>query len=279
MAEARPRDPNARPHSAAKPHADPVALRRLLPPGSYETAQQVAEALAPVGDRARLQERPYLVVNVIGTADGRATIGGRSGPIGDAADRELFHALRAASDAVLVGAGTVRSERYGRMIKDPARRAARREQGRSPEPLACVVSGRLALPEDLPLLTSADARVVLITASQASLASPTAHVEYVRTEREGVLDLGAAMRELRERYSVGMLLCEGGPHLNANLLAEGLVDELLLTLAPKLAGGDPSSDESLRILAGRSLPAPVALELIGLLESASQLFLRYAVRA
>jgi riboflavin biosynthesis pyrimidine reductase len=87
------------------------------------------------------------------------------------------------------------------------------------------------------------------------------------------------MAELRERFSVATLLCEGGPHLNAYLLAEGLVDELFLALAPKLAGGDPASGESLRIIAGSAMPEPAELSLLGLLEHDSYLFARYCVRS
>lgn len=261
------------------PEREPAQLRRLLPPGGIETPLQVAQALAPAGGRSRSEGRPYLIVNMISSADGRATIGGRAGPLGDAADRELFHALRTVADGVLVGAGTVRAERYGRMIKDAARRQLRREQGRSEEPLACVVSGRLDLPEDLPLLATAQANVVIVTSSQASLAAPAARVQYLRAARDGMLDLHAALRELHERYEIELLLCEGGPHLNANLLAAGLVDELLVTLAPKLAGGDPSRGEALRIVAGAMLQTPVELTLIDLLQNGSELFLRYAVGA
>jgi riboflavin-specific deaminase-like protein len=254
-------------------------LRRLLPPGGAETPLQVAEAVAHGRGPARQQGLPYVILNMISSADGRATIGGHAGPLGDAADRELFRALRAVADGVLVGAGTVREERYGRMIKDEVVRQRRREQGRSDEPLACVVSGRLDLPEELPLLTAERARVAIVTNSQASLASPAADVQYVRAERDGMLDLHAALRELHDRHSIELLLCEGGPHLNANLLAAGLVDELLLTLAPKLAGGDPARGEALRIVAGPWLQTPVELALTGLLQAGSELFLRYAVRA
>ena len=74
------------------------------------------------------------------------------------------------------------------------------------------------------------------------------------------------------------MLCEGGPHLNAQLLAAGLVDELFLSLGPLLAGGG-GPGEALRIIAGADLDPPVRLELLGVLESESQLFLRYAVRS
>lgn len=275
MAERQTTALQARPAS----HQASAQLRRLLPPGGVETPLQVAQSLARGSERSRADGRPRVIVNMISSADGRATIGGRAGPLGDDADRELFRALRVVADAVLVGAGTVRVERYGRMIKDPAARQFRRELGKGEEPLACVVSGRVDLPEELPLLSTPQAQVVIITSSQASLASPAAHVQYLRAERDGMLDLHAALCELRERYSIELLLCEGGPHLNANLLAAGLVDELLVTLAPKLAGGDPARGEALRIVAGAVLQAPVDLALVGLLQSDSELFLRYAVRA
>ena len=179
----------------------------------------------------------------------------------------------------MVGAGTVRTERYGRIIREEWRRRLRRERGRDEEALACVVSGRMALPADLPLLADPLARVAIITASQASLTGALAQLEYVRAERHGLLDLPRALAELHERFEVRSLLCEGGPHLNAHLLAAGLVDELLLTLSPKLAGGDPMSGESLRIIAGPELDAPVALQLRAVLEHGSQLFLRYGVCA
>src|SRR5205085_2515837 len=74
-------------------------------------------------------DRPYLALNMVATADGRVTVGGRSGPIGNEADRALFHELRAQVDAVMAGAGTVRTERYGRIVRDPDRRARRAEGG------------------------------------------------------------------------------------------------------------------------------------------------------
>ena len=263
----------------AKGAQAPAMLRRLLPAGDPATAQEVADRLELAAPARTLVKRPYAMLNMISTVDGSASIDGRSGSLGNQADRELFRALRTAVDAVMVGAGTVRVERYGRMIPDASRRRMRRERGLSEEPLACIVSARLALPPDLPLLACAEARVVIVTSSPASLPRSAAHVEYVRTERDGLLDLAAAMAVLRERFAVRTLLCEGGPHLNSGLLAAGLVDELFLSLAPKLAGGDPASGEALRILAGAAAHPPVALRLVAVLENDSHLFLRYGVGA
>ena len=94
--------------------------------------------------------------------------------------------------------------------------------------------------------------------------------------RDGQLDLEAACGELYERFGVRTLLCEGGPHLNMQLLQAGLVDELLLCLGAKLAGGQQGEQ---RILVGPELEPPRELELLDALESESHLFLRYRVRS
>jgi len=223
-------------------------------------------------------ERPYVALNMISTADGRATLSGRSGAIGGEADKQLFHGLRTLVDAVMVGAGTVRAEGYHRLVRDPDGLRRRRERGLSEQPLACVVSGRLALGETVPLLEDPETRVAIVTASQGELPPGCrAQIEYVRCARDGQLDLAAALRELRARFGVRTLLCEGGPHLNANLLAAGLVDELFLSLAPTLAGGD-TADESLRIVSGVELDPPVTMELLSVHEHESHLFLRYRIK-
>jgi len=219
------------------------------------------------------------MLNMVSTVDGHATLSGRSGPLSSRADRELFHGLRLAVDAVMAGASTVRVERYGRIIADASRRRLRLERGLSEEPLACIVSGRLALEADIPLLADPAARVAILTPSAASLPESAAEVHYVRAARDGLLDLPKALAELRERFGVRTLLCEGGPHLNAQLLQAGLVDELFLSLAPTLAGGDPAAGgEALRIVAGTELSPPLQLELLSALESESHLFLRYRVK-
>jgi riboflavin biosynthesis pyrimidine reductase len=258
------------------PHAPEPALRRLLPLGEPISVERFVAEL-DLADRAdaRTDSRPYLLLNMISTADGRATLDGRSGDIGEVADKALFLELRTAVDAVMVGAGTLRAERYRRLVRAERRREARRERGLAEEPLACIVSGRLALDSEIPLLADPDARVAILTSSEASLSEDcAAEIEYVRAARDGVLDLPAAMAELHERFGVRTLLCEGGPHLGAQLLAEGLLDELFLSLSPKLAGGDAIS-ETLRILSGPELNPPVALELVSALEHDSHLFLRY----
>jgi len=263
---------------SSSPPAQPPRLRALLPPGDPLGAEEFVDALGLEDLAAGPAERPYVMLNMASTVDGRTSIGGTSGAIGNRADRALFHGLRGVVDAVMAGAGTVRAERYGPIVPDEQRRRRRIERGLAAEPIACIVSGRAELPGDLPLLADPAARVLLITASQTSLAASAAEVQYIRAERAGALDLTAALAQLRSRFAVRSLLCEGGPHLNMSLLSAGLVDELFLSLAPKLAGG-MAGDQALRILAGPELPDPASLKLLSVLESESALFLRYRVRA
>src|SRR4030081_2131726 len=109
----------AQAHANPGPEAEqPVRLRRPLPPREPATAAPVRELLRLWERRPGPSERQRVLVNMVSTVDGRATLGGRSAPLSGRADRELFHGLRAAVDAVLVGAGTVRMERYGRIIRE-----------------------------------------------------------------------------------------------------------------------------------------------------------------
>lgn len=216
--------------------------------------------------------RPHVLLNMASTADGRASVDGRAGPIGDRADSELLHGLRTVADGLLVGAGTVRAERYARLLRGPEDRLLRRKH-RLPEELsAYIVSASLRLDqESVPLLGEPQARVTLITPSLATLADCAASLRYLRCARDGEVDLEAALRRMRSEHGVRTLLCEGGPRLAAQLVSAGLVDELFLSIAPKLAGGE----EHLRILAGAELQPPHQLKLMSLHERESSLFLRY----
>jgi len=247
----------------------PVALRRLLPHDGELTAAELAAELHPW--ELASPQRPHVAVNMVHTADGRATVAGRTAPISSVADRQLFHALRTRADAVMVGAGTLRVERYGRLVRDAPRREQRRLAGLQPDPLAIVVSGSLDLPADLPLLQDPDSRVVVVTASEHVIDGVRADVQYLRCP--GGVDLRAALGRLRVDNRVRCILCEGGPNLNASLVAGGLIDELFLTTVPSLAGGAGA----LSIIDAAPLALPARLELLSLCEHGGELFARYAV--
>ena len=185
-------------------------------------------------------DRPYLVVNMVASVDGRATIHGRTKDLSSPADKAVFFALRRAVDAVLVGTGTLREERYGPILPDA-----------DEQPLAIVCSRRGDFPEDIPLFTDPRSRILTHTGP-----SP-----------------GEALRRAREEEGVRSVLCEGGPTLNAALFAEDLVDELFLTISPLIANGPAP----LTIVEGAGPETPVPLELVWTFEEDGMLFCRYAV--
>jgi riboflavin biosynthesis pyrimidine reductase len=175
---------------------------------------------------------------------------------------------------VMAGAGTVRTERYGRVVKTDELRAKREREGVAPDPLAIIVSGGLSVPADVPLLQDPDSRVVILTQSRGELSGVKADVDYLRSEA-GPFDLRPLLERLRTEYRVRSILCEGGPTLNESLLLYGLVDELFLTITPVLAGGA----DALTIVAGMPLPDLLPLELVWVLEDGDELFLRYRIGA
>jgi len=240
-------------------------VRRLLPdPGPTSVGQQLDElelaAQAP-------DHRPYVITNFALTLDGRATIQGRSGAIGSDADTQMLVGLRTKVDAVMIGAGTLRTERYGRIVPDPEKRARRERDGLPHDPLAVVVSGRLDIPWDVALFTEGGGRVLIFTVSETEAPDTRTPVGVVR--HQGRVDLAAALTHLRTELGVRALLCEGGPRLHAELIDASLVDELFITHAPKLAGGEgPGLATGLP-----ELERP--LELAWLLEQDGELFARY----
>src|SRR5215218_1121035 len=144
--------------------AETHRVRRLLPDEAETT---VAEQLAELDLKALAHpDRPYLILNFATTLDGRAAIDGRSGPIGSETDTEMLQRLRTRVDAVMIGAGTMRAERYGRIVSDPQLRAYRERTGLAHDPLAVIVSNRFQLPWDAPLFTDGGGRVVVFTASE-----------------------------------------------------------------------------------------------------------------
>ena len=224
--------------------------RQLWPAGPNVDARNYVRSLDL---RRRQLDRPYVLANFVASVDGHATVDGRSRKLSDHADRELFYALRERADAVLVGPNTLAAERYKRMLPDPGRRERRTVAGRPAEPLAVTVTRTGKLPRDIPLFTETPDNVLV----------------FEQTE------LPDALRTLRHDHGVKTLLCEGGPTLFGALLQERLVDELYLTLAPRLVGGEASGPAVISAPTHPPPEAPASLQLANVLERNSTLFLRY----
>ncbi|MGI8430281.1 MAG: dihydrofolate reductase family protein [Solirubrobacteraceae bacterium] len=243
-------------------------FRRLIPDTSTVDELELLAGLALAGE-AR-DARPYTIANFVTTIDGRATFRGRSGPLGDDGDHAIFHGLREHVDAVLAGTGTLAIERYGRLLGKPERRRRRVQRGATAEPLACVVTRSGEIPTGIPLFGEPEARIVVFSPVALDTSAWAAEVTVVGVD-PGELTLTTVLQRLRQDYGVSTLLCEGGPTLFGVLLGEGLVDELFLTLAPKLAGGGNGPT----IASAPALAELHQLELKWLLERDGSLYLRY----
>ncbi len=249
-----------------------MRIERFHPSAETVTVEQMLASLHPV-DRAHA-DRPYVIGTFVTSVDGRATLDGRSGGLGDEADREIFRGLRATVDAILVGTGTLRTEKYGRAGRSQELRAERARRGLEQEPTIMILSRSLDLPTDIPLLQDEQSRVRLYTPSDAPAPRVGAQMEVTRLgggEGEGEGELAAALRIARQEHGIRAIDCEGGPTLFGALLALDAVDELFLTLAPTWAG---SREQPLS--AERPIVPTRNLELVAGYQHDSRLYLRYA---
>ncbi len=217
--------------------------------------------------------RPWVAVNTICSLDGAVAVSGRSGPLQTAADLAVFGALRAAADVIVVGAGTARAEGYGPARPSPSRRAARRARGQPETPPIAVVSRSLDLDESSPLLDSAAGTIVLTCeASPPSRRARLSRSAEVIVAGDARVDLGEGLAELGRRGH-RFALCEGGPRLNADLIAADLIDEWCLSLSPLLVGGDAE-----RASVGPEPMSPTGFEVRRVLMAEAMLLVRF-VRA
>ena len=215
--------------------------------------------------------RPWVRANMIESADGAATVDGLSGGLGGSADHEVFGLLRALADVILVGAGTARAERY-----HPARVAPRwaaLRAGRPDTPPIAVLSARLDLDPESPLLAGAPAgaRTIVITSESApgdQRARIARHADVI-IGGDHEVTAAAAVSALAGR-GYREILAEGGPHLLGQLTAAGLIDELCVTISPVLAGGPAG-----RIIQGPGSARASRLALAHVLADDGYLLCRY----
>jgi riboflavin biosynthesis pyrimidine reductase len=247
---------------------DASPIIRVWPSADPEPLDDEAllAAYAPVEPR-----RPTVRVNFVASIDGAVTVEGYSAGLSSPSDRRVFDLLRVRSDAVMVGAGTLRHEGYGPLHLPPEHQEWRRAHGRPADPPLVVVSGRLDLDPAHPMLADAPIRPVVVThaASPPDRRAALATVADVLVLGETAIDLAAAVAALAGR-GVRELLCEGGPHLLGGLVAADAVDEMCLTIAPLLAGAGAD-----RVAAGTGSPVR-QMRLVQVLAAGDELLLRYS---
>jgi riboflavin biosynthesis pyrimidine reductase len=200
--------------------------------------------------------RTNFVVSLDGSIQGHD---GRSGSINTVSDKHIFAVHRALADAVVVGAGTARSEGYRAVDVAPWQQAIRQSEGLAPLPTLVVVSASADLDPIMASPVSGEGGPVVVATTEGK---PSRALDPLRTAGVEVLELGTATVDLPrlvdELAGRGLprLLCEGGASLHRDLLAAGLVDGLSLTLSPVVVGGVGS-----RTTRGDALPAALDFEL------------------
>lgn len=243
---------------------------RALLPGPADDVDVVQAYAPPAGIET---DRLFVRCNMISSLDGAVTVEGRSGTLGGGADRRLFQALRSLADVVVVGAGTVRAEHYGPVRLGDEARHQRHGRGQQPVPPIAVVTRSGNLDWASPFFSDAEVRpiVFLPVGGRAEVGARGEGVAELVEAGEGRVDPRLAFDHLR-RAGFRSVLLEGGPRLNAEVVDAGLLDELCLTLSPRLVAGDGP-----RVLAGPELAGPLDLEVVHLLEEDGFLFYRLAL--
>lgn len=279
--------PPTQPEESGNPRARfvDVSMRQLFPaPSTGDDASGALDLTAAyLPDTQRWLDqrppgsplRPWTTVNMVASVDGSMTLDGRSGGMSDEGDRRIFSVLRSMADVIMVGAGTARTERYG-----PARIPAellelRVERGQSPIPQIAVVSASGQFDPELPMFDPEVAGdgppplIITCTKGEANVQRLALPAETM-VAGDNDVDLGHAMTMLAQR-GAAIVVSEGGPTLNADMVDQGLLDELCLTISPLAVGGAAG-----RIIAGTTeLSSPVPMELAHVLEMGSVLYTRW----
>jgi 2,5-diamino-6-(ribosylamino)-4(3H)-pyrimidinone 5'-phosphate reductase len=244
-------------------------LLRLYPLPSHElepgTLYEDLELPPPARDYL---PRPYVVMNMVSSIDGSAVIGGKASQLGSDIDRQAMRTLRSKADAVMIGAKTLRAEKLSLGLD---------EFSTGPQPTAVIVTQTGDVPLETNLIATKDQEVLVVTAQDTperriSRLHEHASVLRVSASPSGGVDLEETLKALRAERGVEILLVEGGPNLNHSLISEGLVNELFLTLAPKLVGGI-----SEHTVLDRQALAPVELNLLSVHLANSELYFRFAL--
>ena len=217
-------------------------------------------------------QRPYTVVNMVTSVDGRITVGERVGSLTSTLDQSLLAGLRAQADVVLVGAATVRAEGYGRLLRDNEREA-RVAAGLDREPLLCVLTRSVTFDPVPEAFRSPEMRVIVATSSpDGELPTTGAQVDYLRYASDPAVPIVTLVEDLAHRYDARVCVCEGGPDVAAEVVNAGVCNELFVSVSPQLVGGLGQTG-----LLSAALRSSRTLRLRSLARGDDHVFLRYVV--
>lgn len=236
------------------------------------------DAYARLGFNAHVPaDRPYVVVNMVATVDGKVVIGGPGTTrlIGSATDHLLMTRIEGQCDAVLFGAALLRNDNPGYPFHDEARQNRRIARGVRPEPLWIGLSTRAVFDRMPRLFEGGPERTALFAGSEIdnrirSQLEPHTHLVVANTPS---VDLRLMLGYIRTILNVRVLCCLGGPAVNAAMLTAGLVDEVFVTIAPKIQNGR----NPVTMFEGEAFaPASLArLRLLAVHAHEDELYLRY----
>lgn len=195
----------------------------------------------PPKKRATRLSRPFIFVNMAMTADGKIATANRAvSSFGSACDHEHLYELRATADAVMCGARTADLNKISLGTGDVKLRQLRLKRGLAEHNLRILVTGSGSLDPRAEIFRHRFSPIIILTttsAAPAKLARLRAVADEVKICGRREINWPGALRWLREKWKIKRLLCEGGGELNDALFRAGLVDELHLTLCPKVFGG------------------------------------------
>lgn len=260
---------------------------RLYPGPPEELAEEDVYtdlALPKLASEGRA-EMPHVVINMVSTLDGKTSVGGKASPIGSHVDRLLMRNIRGAVDAVLVGAGTVRAEEMNLSVPEEVSRR-RKENGLSDQPLGVILAGSGTLPLERNVFhpdspSQGQSLVVISGDNTPEMTLREAHALgacILRAEGAALPEPRKVLLLLRDHLNVRTVLLEGGPSINGSFLSSGIVDEIFLTLSPKIFF---SHGDSLTLVSTHKAEHPAThLDLASTYLSAheGELYLRYIRR-
>ena len=184
-------------------------------------------------------ERPYIILNMVMSLDGKVVVEGTEQGIGSKVDQRLMRELRVNADVVLNGASTLRASGTSSRTGDPILDQLRVSRGKPPSPIAAVVSASGDLPLERIFFTARAFDAVIYLADSA----PPERRAAIEATGRPVVTLPAEnllpemLRHMRESLGANVLLVEGGPTVNGELFRLDVVDEFFFTLGPVVVGG------------------------------------------